>query len=130
MRTRKRILIVDDSETMTTIISRILRDVNYTDIDRAHDGGSALKALRRKEYDLVITDWLMEPISGIELTKLIRADAHLSKVRIILITGGYGKEDEAWLDGADGYLRKPFEPQDLTHKVEDVLSTVALLASG
>jgi two-component system, chemotaxis family, chemotaxis protein CheY len=130
MRTRKRILIVDDSETMTAIISRILRDVNYTDIDRAHDGGSALAALRRKEYDLVITDWLMEPISGIELTKLIRADAYLSKVRIILITGEYGKEDEAWLDGADGYLRKPFEPQDLTHKVEDVLSTVALLASG
>jgi two-component system, chemotaxis family, chemotaxis protein CheY len=130
MRTRKRTLIVDDSDTMKAIISRFLRDANYTDIDRAYDGDSALAALRRKEHDLVITDCLMEPISGLELIKLIRADAQLSKVRIILITGEYGKEDRAWLDGADGYLRKPFEPQDLTHKVEDVLSTVALLASG
>ena len=72
----------------------------------------------------------MEPISGIELTKLIRTDPRLSKVRVILITGLHGKEDEAWLDGADGYLTKPFEPQELTQKVEDVLSAVALLASG
>ena len=97
MRTRKRILIVDDSKTMTAIISRILREVNYTDIDRAHDGGSALAALRRKQYDLVITDWLMEPISGIELTNqsgyaLIESSNNPDYWRI-------GKEDEAWLDG-------------------------------
>jgi DNA-binding response OmpR family regulator len=48
-------------------------------------------ALRQKEYDLVITDWQMQPISGVELTKLIRADARLSKVRIILITGLHAK---------------------------------------
>jgi len=124
----KRILIVDDSKTMTAIVSRILKDANYTDIDQVHDGASALAALRQKEYDLVITDWQMQPISGAELTKLIKADARLSKVRIILITGLYGKEDEAWLDGADGYLTKPFEPRDLTEKVEDVLFPVTLLA--
>ena len=129
MRTRKRILIVDDSDAMTAIISRILRDANYTDIDRAHDGGSALAALREKDYDLVITDWQMEPISGVELAKLIKMDARLSKVRIILITGLHGKQDEAWLSGADGYVAKPFEPRDLVQKVEDVLSTVARLVS-
>jgi two-component system chemotaxis response regulator CheY len=130
MHTGKRILIVDDSKTMTAIVFQILKDANYTDIDRVHDGASALAALRQKEYDLVITDWQMQPISGAELTKLIRADARLSKVRVILITGLYGKDDEAWLNGADGYVRKPFEPLVLTEKVEDVLSTVALLASG
>ena len=72
----------------------------------------------------------MKPISGAELTKLIRADARLSKVRVILITGLYGRDDEAWLDGADGYVRKPLEPRDLKEKVEDVLFTVARLASG
>ena len=87
-----------------------------------------LAALRQKEYDLVITDWQMHPITGIELTKLIRADARLSKVRIILITGLHGKDDEAWLGGADGYVTKPFEPIDLIEKVEDVLSPAALLA--
>ena len=126
----KRILVVDDSKTMTAIVFRILKDANYAKIDCVHDVGSALAALRQKEYDLVITDWQMEPISGIELTKLIRTDPRLSKVRVILITGLHGKEDEAWLDGADGYLTKPFEPQELTQTVEDVLSAVALLASG
>jgi two-component system, chemotaxis family, chemotaxis protein CheY len=126
--TGKRILIVDDSKTMTAIVFRILKDANYADIDQVHDGASALAALRQKEYDLVITDWQMQPISGAELTRLIRADARLSKVRIILITGLLGKDDEAWLDGADGYVTKPFEPRDLTEKVADVLSTVALLA--
>jgi DNA-binding response OmpR family regulator len=64
MHTGKRILIVDDSTTMTAIIFRILKDAKYTDIDCLHDGGSALAALRQKEYDLVITDWKMQPITG------------------------------------------------------------------
>ncbi|MGC2116000.1 MAG: response regulator [Pseudolabrys sp.] len=128
MHTGKRILVVDDSKTMTAIVYKILKDANYADIDLVHDGGSALATLRQKEYDLVITDWQMQPISGPELIKLIRADARLSKVRTILITGLHGKDDEAWLDGADGYVTKPFKPRDLTEKVEDVLSTAALLA--
>ena len=128
MHTGKRILVVDDSRTMTAIVYKILKDANYADIDLVHDGGSALATLRQKEYDLVITDWQMQPISGPELIKLIRADARLSKVRTILITGLHGKDDEAWLDGADGYVTKPFKPRGLTEKVEDVLSTAALLA--
>jgi two-component system chemotaxis response regulator CheY len=129
MHTEKRILVVDDAKTMTEIIFRILKDAKYSDVDCLYDGPSALVALRQREYDLVITDWQMEPISGVELTKLIKMDARLSKVRIILITGLHGKEDEAWLSGADGYVTKPFEPQNLVQKVEDVLSTVARLAS-
>jgi two-component system chemotaxis response regulator CheY len=128
MHSGKRILVVDDSKTMTAIVYKILKDANYADIDLVHDGGSALATLRQKEYDLVITDWQMQPISGPELIKLIRADARLSKVRTILITGLHGKDDEAWLDGADGYVTKPFKPRGLTEKVEDVLSTAALLA--
>jgi DNA-binding response OmpR family regulator len=128
MHTRKRILIADDSKTMTNITFRILKDANYSDIDVAHDAGSALAALHRKEYDLVITDCQMQPISGAELTKLIRADARLSKVRIILVAGLHDSDDEVLLDGADGHLKKPFEPRALTQKVEDMLSTAALLA--
>jgi two-component system, chemotaxis family, chemotaxis protein CheY len=127
MHARKRILIVDDSKTMTAIVFQILKDANYADIDRVHDGASALETLRQKEYDLVITNWQMQPITGPELIKLIRADARLSKVRTILITGLHGKDDEAWLDGADGYVTKPFKPGGLTEKVEDVLSTARLL---
>jgi two-component system, chemotaxis family, chemotaxis protein CheY len=129
MHAGKRILVVDDSKTMTNIVSQILKDAKYPDIDCLYDGVSALAALRQKEYDLVITDWQMAPISGIELTKLIRTDTRLSAVRIILITGLHSKEDDAWLNGADGYLTKPFEPRDLVQKVEDVLFTSAWLVS-
>ena len=122
----KRILIVDDSTAMTAIVSRTLKDAGYGYIDCVHNSGGALAALRQNKYDLVITNWQMQPISGIELTKLIRADSDLSKIRLIIITG-QGQENEAWLSGADGFLEQPFEPRALTEKVEDVLSTVALL---
>ncbi len=78
-----------------------------------------------KKYDLVITDWQMNPVSGPELIIRIRADARLSKVRTILITALQGKDDAAWLDGADGYITKPFEPRALIEKVEQVLAIPA-----
>jgi len=128
MHTGQRILVVDDLEIATDNIIRILKDANYTDIDCLHNAASALSALRQKEYNLVITDAQMEPITGSELTRLMRADG-LSKVKIILI-GLFGGDDKALLDGADAYITKPFEPRDLKEKVADVLSTVAQLASG
>jgi len=122
--TSKSILVVDDSKTMTAIITRILKDAKYADVDRVHDGNAAIEKLQQKEYDLVITDWQMEPISGPELIKRIRADQRLSEVRTILITALLGKDDAAWLDGADAYITKPFEPRSLIEKVEEVLSVV------
>jgi two-component system, chemotaxis family, chemotaxis protein CheY len=128
MHTGQRILVVDDLQIATDNVIRILKDANYTDIDCLHNAASALSALRQKEYNLVITDAQMEPITGSELTRLVRADG-LSKVKIILI-GLFGGDDKALLDGADAYITKPFEPRDLKEKVADVLSTVAQLASG
>jgi two-component system chemotaxis response regulator CheY len=110
---------------MTAIVARILNDAKYLDVDRVHDGVAAIEKLQQKEYDLVITDWQMKPISGPELIKRIRTDDRMSKVRTILITALHGKDDAAWLDGADGYITKPFEPRDLTEKVEQVLSLPA-----
>jgi CheY-like chemotaxis protein len=128
MQTGKQILVVDDLETATDNVVRILRHANYTDIDCLHSAVSALSALRQRKYDLVIADTQMKPISGSELTKLIRVDG-LSKVKIILI-GLPGGDDEAFLDGADAYVTKPLEPRDLKEKVVDVLFTVTRLASG
>jgi len=124
MHKEKPILVVDDSKTMTAIVLRILKDASYTNVDCVHDGTRALEKLRQKAYDLVITDWQMQPISGPELIKRIRADAQLSNVRIVLITALHGKDDEAWLDGADGYVTKPFSSRDLTQKMEDVFANV------
>ena len=125
MNTGKSILVVDDSKTMTAIVVRMLKDANFVDVDRTHDGASAIEMLMQKKYDLIITDWQMALISGPELIKQIRANAKLSKVRTILITSLQGKDDEAWLGGADGYVTKPFEARALTEKVEEVLSDMA-----
>ena len=127
MRTVKRIMVVDDLKTATDNITRILRNANYTNIECLHNAAKALSALRQEKYDLVITDRQMEPISGSELTKLIRADG--LKVKIILI-GSLGEDDTGWLGGADAYITKPIEPRDLEEKVAEVFSTVAQLASG
>ena len=122
MSTSKSILVVDDAKTMTAIIARILHDSKYADVDRVHDGNAAIKKLQQKNYDLVITDWLMNPMSGPELIKRIRADRRFSSVRTILLTALHDKDDAAWLDGADAYITKPFEPRDLLEKVEYLLS--------
>jgi two-component system, chemotaxis family, chemotaxis protein CheY len=116
------ILIVDDSKTMVEIIARILKDAGYSEINRAYDGVSAMRILLESNCDLVITDWQMEPISGPELIKQIRKTANLSKIRTILITALQGKDDDAWLDGADGYVTKPFNAAALIEKIEEVLS--------
>ena len=118
MRTGKRILVVDDLKTATNSITRILKDANYTNIDCLHNVASALSALRQEKYDLVITDMQMEPISGSELTKLIRADG--LKVKIILI-GLLGEDDTGWLGGADAYITKPFETEALLEKVQKLI---------
>ena len=128
MQTRRRILVVDDSNSMPAFVVSILKEANYEDIGWVHDGISALALLRANKYDLVICDWQIQPISGLALTRLIKDDVRLRKVRVILI-GSHG-QDEALLNGADGYVGKPFEPRDLKEEVEDVLSAVAQLASG
>jgi two-component system chemotaxis response regulator CheY len=129
MHAGKRILVVDDSKPMTAFVTGILKEANYEDVDRIHDGVSALALLRKRKYDLVITDVQMQPISGLELARLIKADVQLQKVRIIL-TGSHEWDDAVSLDGVDGYVTKPFEPRHLKEKVDDVLATVAQLASG
>ena len=127
MRTGKRILVVDDLTAAADSIARILENSNYTNVDCQYGAAGALSALRQEKYELVITDTQMEPIGGAQLAKLIRADG--LKVKIIVIGPPVGSDQE-WLNWADGYVIKPFEPRDIEEKVAEVLSTVAQLASG
>ena len=84
------VLVVDDSPTMTTIISNLVRKVGFTEVDIAHDGGSALDHLRQKQYGLVLSDWEMQPMSGEELFKEMRQDRKIGNIPIILITATAG----------------------------------------
>jgi two-component system chemotaxis response regulator CheY len=115
------VLVVDDSRTMTTIISKLVHDVGFTNVDQVNDGISALDRLREKKYGLVLSDWDMRPMNGAELIQQIRKDPTTSGTLVIMITAK-GDADVSWLSGADGYLTKPFKADDLREKIEEVLS--------
>lgn len=115
------VLVVDDSRTMTTIISKLVHDVGFTNVDQVNDGISALERLREKKYGLVLSDWDMRPMNGTELIQQIRKDPTTSGTLVIMITAK-GDADVSWLSGADGYLTKPFKADDLREKIEEVLS--------
>jgi two-component system chemotaxis response regulator CheY len=115
------VLVVDDSRTMTTIISKLVHDIGFTNVDQVNDGISALDRLREKKYGLVLSDWDMRPMNGTELIQQIRKDPTTSGALVIMITAK-GDADVSWLSGADGYLTKPFKADDLREKIEEVQS--------
>ena len=115
------VLVVDDSQTMTTIISKLACEVGFSDIDQANDGPSALARLRERKYGLVLSDWDMRPMNGTELIQQIRKDPMNSSTLVIMITAK-GDADVSWLSGADGYLTKPFKAHDLREKIDEVMS--------
>jgi two-component system, chemotaxis family, chemotaxis protein CheY len=115
------VLVVDDFRTMTTIISKLVREVGFTEIDQVNDGPSALERLREKKYGLVLSDWDMRPMNGTELIQQIRKEPLNSGTLVIMITAK-GDADVSWLSGADGYLTKPFKAPELRDKIEEVVS--------
>jgi two-component system chemotaxis response regulator CheY len=115
------VLVVDDSRTMTTIISKLVRDVGFTEVDHVNDGPAALARLGAKPYGMLLSDWDMAPMNGTELTQLVRNDPKIAAIPIIMITAK-ADADVAWLSGADGFLTKPFKANDLREKIEEVLS--------
>jgi two-component system chemotaxis response regulator CheY len=121
MNTSLPVLVVDDSRTMTTIISKLVRDVGFTNIDQVNDGPSALERMGQKKYGLVLSDWDMRPMNGTELIQQIRKDPVNSDTLVIMITAKCDA-DVSWLSGADGYLMKPFNANALREIIEEVLS--------
>src|SRR5262245_59255519 len=108
MNSSSSILVVDDSRVMTRVLRRLLNEIGFKDIDEVHDGASALERLRHKPYGVLISDWQMEPMSGLALVQEVRRQSSLSGTRLILVTAEGERQDESWLAGADGYLSKPF----------------------
>jgi two-component system chemotaxis response regulator CheY len=123
------VLVVDDSRTMTAIISKLMRDVGFTNVDQVNDGPSALERLREKKYHLILSDWDMRPMNGTELIAQIRKDPTNSSTPVIVITAKCDA-DVSWLSGADGYLMKPFNVLDLREKIEEVLSQKVVPLAG
>ena len=118
-----RILIVDDFSTMRRIVKNLLNDLGFFNTAEADDGSTALVELRKAPFDLVITDWNMPGMPGIDLLKAIRAEAALSKIPVLMVTAEARKEDIvlAAQSGAAGYIVKPFTKATLEEKVQKIM---------
>lgn len=117
------ILIVDDYKTMLRIIRNLLNEVGFRNIDEATDGVTALESLRTRPYDLVISDWNMEPMTGLELLKTVRADNSLKKLPFIMVTAEAKTENVVMAKqaGVNNYIVKPFNAATLRSKLTAVI---------
>ena len=121
------VLVVDDYNTMVRIIRNLLRQLGFENIDDAGDGSAALEKMRQRRYGLVISDWNMEPMTGYDLLKQMRADPALGGTPFIMVTAESKTENviAAKKAGVSNYIVKPFNAQTLKNKIEAVFGHVA-----
>ncbi len=113
------ILIVDDYKTMLRIIRNLLKQLGFDNVDEATDGSSALQRLRDKAYGLVISDWNMEPMTGLQLLREVRSDGKLKHIPFIMVTAESKTENviAAKEAGVSNYIVKPFNAETLKQKL-------------
>ena len=116
------VLVVDDYKTMIRIIRNLLKQLGFANVDEAGDGSAALDMMRQKQYGLVIYDWNMEPMTGYELLREVRADDRLSTTPFIMVTAESKTENviAAKKAGVNNYIVKPFNAATLKSKIDAV----------
>ena len=119
-----KVLVVDDMSTMRRIIKNVLKQIGYTSVEEAPDGKEALKKLKGGGFGLVVTDWNMPVMTGLELLKAIRADAELKILPVLMVTAEAQKENiiEAIQAGVSNYVVKPFTAEALLEKLTKVFA--------
>jgi two-component system chemotaxis response regulator CheY len=118
------ILVVDDQRTMTRIIRNLLKQNDFNNTDEAASGEEALGKLRAGDFGLVISDWNMEPMTGLELLRKLRADERLKVMPFIMVTAESKPENvlAAKAAGVSNYIVKPFNAQTLMEKIQRVFA--------
>ena len=117
-----KVLIVDDFATMRRILRNILKQIGFTDINEADDGSTALKELKKEKYDLILSDWNMPEMPGIDLLNAIRADDELKGIPFVMITAEAQKDNivGAVKAGVNSYIVKPFTAETISEKLKKV----------
>ncbi|ADY72704.1 response regulator receiver protein [Desulfurobacterium thermolithotrophum DSM 11699] len=122
------ILTVDDMAAMRKILKTLLAQLGYKNVDEAEDGKQALEILKKNpnKYGLVITDWNMPNMTGIELVQEIRKDPELKNIPILMVTAEAKKENVlmAIKAGVNNYIVKPFTAETLKEKIEKIFSSL------
>ena len=117
------ILIVDDYKTMLRIVRNLLNQLGFNNVEEATDGSTALQKMRERSFGLVISDWNMEPMTGLQLLKEVRADMKLKATPFIMVTAESKTENvvAAKEAGVNNYIVKPFNAATLKQKIASVI---------
>jgi two-component system chemotaxis response regulator CheY len=118
------ILVVDDFSTMRRIIKGLLQDLGFANITEADDGLTALSLLKAGNLDLLITDWNMPGMQGVELLRQVRADERMKKLPVLMLTAEATRAQivAAAQAGVSGYVIKPFTAATLREKIDKIFA--------
>ena len=118
-----KILVVDDFSATRTIVINYLSKLGYKNTVEAEDGFSALARLKSALFDLVVTDWSMSDMSGLDLMKQMRADSDLKHIPVLMVTSEdlHGNIVTAIKAGLNDYIVRPFEEHTFKQKLEKIL---------
>jgi len=127
-----KVLVVDDFPTMRRIVKNLLKQLGFENIDEAENGEDALRKLKSGDYGLVVSDWNMPVMEGLELLKHIRNDPQLKDIPFLMVTAEAEKEKviEAIKAGVDNYIVKPFTGEVLKEKLEKIAQKKPSLKGG
>jgi two-component system chemotaxis response regulator CheY len=117
-----KVLVVDDFATMRRILKNILKQIGFTKIIDADDGSTALAMLKKDKVDLIISDWNMPKVSGLELLKAVRSDESIKDMPFLMVTAEAQKDSvvQAIQAGVSNYVVKPFTPDAIKEKLEQI----------
>ncbi len=123
MDTSIKVLIVDDFATMRRILKNILKQLGFKNLLEADDGTTALESLEKNRVDLIISDWNMPKMTGLELLKTVRANEEYSKIPFLMVTAEAQKQNviEAVQAGVSNYVVKPFTAESISEKLKKIL---------
>ena len=118
----KKVLVVDDSAVMRQIIKKNLKELGFSELSEAENGAAGLKKAGEEPLDLIVSDWNMPNMTGLEFLKAVRADASLKGIAFIMVTSESDKEKimEAVKAGVNQYIVKPFNAIQLEEKIKAI----------
>ena len=118
------VLLVDDSGTIRRIIRKILKQIGIEQVEEAENGADALEKLQAASFRLIISDWNMEPVGGLDLLRQIRANEGTKDLPFIMVSSNDSTKDviKAKDAGASSYIIKPFTAKNLKFKIENILN--------
>jgi two-component system, chemotaxis family, chemotaxis protein CheY len=122
MNLKMKVLIVDDFATMRRIVRNVLKQIGFTTMVEADNGKAALKVLKKEKIDLILCDWNMPEMPGIDLLKAIKSDDELKNIPFVMVTAEAQKDNiiEAVKAGVSSYIVKPFTAETVTEKLNTI----------